>query len=223
MSFPSFSKPFLPWAMGYENWHGIILAGQNKEDKSHLVLCRLHFLWALSFTLPLSLSLGGFAQGWLCSGQVPWLVHGNTQPWSVLTVIPCSAICEDDASSWRTFSTVPGFPVFSLFLMLPPLLTQFVILGSVFSLPFPFSGKYNTFAVLLNPASEILKKVSEMSANPGKTTNCSRCQKWKQLDHHLEIIAIVSQQHKSITYNGRSMAEATYVFAILKYQFLNHM
>lgn len=33
MFFPSFSKPFLPWAMGYENWHGIISAGQNKEDK----------------------------------------------------------------------------------------------------------------------------------------------------------------------------------------------
>lgn len=123
---------------------------------------------------------------------------------------------------WRTFSTVLGFPVFSLFLMLLPLLTQSIILGRcVLSLPFPFSGKYNTFAFLLSPVSGMLKKVSEMFANPGKTTNCSRCQKWKQLDHHLEMIAIVSQQHKSITYNGHSMTEANYVFPILKYQFLN--
>lgn len=45
----------------------------------------------------------------------------------------------------------------------------------------------------------------------------------KQINIHLEIISIVSQQHKSIAYNIHSMAEAAYIFSILKHQFMNHM
>lgn len=150
---------FLPWATGYEKWDGIVLAGQNRGRQvtsgTLLVTFPLSpasysstFLFFLGVPTPINFisypSLGNFSLSWVCFGRAPCLAHGNTQPRSVLTVIPCNAICEDDTSPWRTFRTILGFPVFSLFLILSPLLTQSIILGRRVSLVCPFRSVGNT-------------------------------------------------------------------------------
>jgi len=147
------------------------------------------------------------------------------QPLSVLTRIPCNAICENDNSPWRTFGTMLWFPVFSPFVILFPLLTQSIILGRCVVLVCPFCSVGNTILFLLSKSC--VRKIKESLRNTckpwQKTQTIIGARNRKQWSNHLEIIVIVSQQHKSVTYSIHSMAESAYIFPLSKIGVLTHM